>query len=34
MRTLRAKQLQECMRTCVQMNVKFAFLPKFFYNKL
>ena len=24
MRTLRAKQLQKCMRTCVQMNVKFA----------
>ena len=29
-RVLRAKQLQECMRTCLQMNVKFAFPAKSF----
>ena len=30
MRMLRAKQFQECMRNCAQMNVKFAFPAKSF----
>ena len=34
MRKLRAKQLQERMRTCVEVNVNLRFLLNHFHNKL